>query len=410
MPVESIVLIGGALLGIVVAAIVGSLLGRRLRSWREQRAATDGPAATSSTPAPTPAHAPQPVLERVDPAPTTVAAVVAADTSPQRGADPPAVVEPSATIADPLTRSATQRTDGDATFGSSAVFARLLTDAPPPVPTRTPSSVSPAMRDRGGTSFSDPAPLSQPTPASASTPASAAASPHRDRRLGLVAAIGAAAVLALGGIAAVGALRPTPDGRVAEATATPDGRFATVGPTDPLPGTPTFAPGDPRGIVAVLATPGPDGTTGSGTDVEGNGFDPGGPGPVGPDPTATPRPRGSGSTPTPDPTAGPTDTPRPTPPPTPTPTPDPTPTPAPTPTPKPPTVDFTYTVNGLTVSFANRSRNAATWTWSFGDGSTSTSRNPSHTYDSAGTWTVTLTGTSTTGVTASHSESVTVGN
>jgi hypothetical protein len=402
MPLESIVLIGGALLGIVVAAIVGSLLGRRLRSWREQRAATDGPAATPSTPAPTP----QPVLDRVEPAPTAVAAVGAVGTGPQRAAEPQAVLDPSATIADPLTRSATQRSDGDATFGSSAVFARLLTDAPPPVPTRTPSSVSPAMRDRGGTSFSDPVPVAQPMPATAATPASAAASPRRDRRRGIVAATGAAAVLALAGIVAFGALRPAPDGRVAEATATPDGRPATVGPTGTLPGGPTFAPGDPRGIVAVRATPAPDATTGSGTDVEGNGFDPGGPGPLGPDPTATPRPRGSGSTPTP--TPDPTNTPGPTPPPTPRPTPEPT--PAPTPTPKPPTVDFTYAVDGLTVSFANRSRNAATWTWSFGDGSSSTSRNPSHTYDSAGTWTVTLSGTSTTGVTASHSESVTVGN
>src|SRR6476660_2800891 len=126
MPLESIVLIGGALLGIVVAAIVGSMLGRRLRSWREQRAATDGPAATPSTPTPAQAQTPPPVLERVDPAPTTVAAVMAAGAGPLRAADPPAVLDPSAPIADPLTRSATQRTDGDATFGSSAVFARLL--------------------------------------------------------------------------------------------------------------------------------------------------------------------------------------------------------------------------------------------------------------------------------------------
>ena len=234
MPLESIALIGGALLGIVVAAIVGSLLGRRLRSWRERRAAADGTAATPSTPA----SAPQPAVQRADPAPATVAAAAAVPEARAPSAPPTrrASSSPSTTIADPLTRSASQRSDGDATFGSSAAFARRLSDAPPPVTARTLSSVSPAMRDRGGTLFSDAAPAAQPTPASAAITASAAVSPRRDRRRGVVAAIGAAAVLALGGIVAVGALRPAPEGRVAEATATPDGLPATLGPTVMPPG------------------------------------------------------------------------------------------------------------------------------------------------------------------------------
>ena len=191
MPLEWIALIGGALLGIVVAAIVGSLLGRRLRSWRERRAATDGPAATPSTPAS--AWRSPPSARRPGPRHRWGGRCCCRGHEPERAADPPSVLSPSATIADPLTRSASQRTDGDATFGSSAAFTRRLSDAPPPVTARTLSSVSPAMRDRGGTLFSDAAPAAQPTPASAAITASAAVSPRRDRRRGVVAAIGAAA-------------------------------------------------------------------------------------------------------------------------------------------------------------------------------------------------------------------------
>ena len=227
MPLESIALIGGALLGIVVAAIVGSLLGRRFRTWREYRASADGPAATPSTPA----QAPPPVLVRVDP--PAAAAVQSTAASPDRVSDPPTAVGPSATIADPLTRSAVQRTDGDATFGSTAAFARLLSDAPPPVATRTPSSVSPAMRDRGGAPISDAAPAVPLAPAARPLPPASRRPPRRDRRRGVLAAAGVAAVLALGGIVAVGALRPVPDGRVAQATATPDGLPASLGPTAP---------------------------------------------------------------------------------------------------------------------------------------------------------------------------------
>src|SRR4051794_16991025 len=51
MPLESIALIGGALLGVVLAAMIGSLLGRRFRTWREARATPlEARSATPSAP------------------------------------------------------------------------------------------------------------------------------------------------------------------------------------------------------------------------------------------------------------------------------------------------------------------------------------------------------------------------
>lgn len=432
MPLEPIALIVAAVLGIVFAAIVGGLIGRRLRATRDRRAGRSTTAAgvrvTRTPPPSTPqattvaatAASPPASIDLEGPAPLVAPLTAPSAASPypspdpstssapssaalERTASPPTATGAALTFADPLARTATPRAEDDVTGTSE--FARRLGTAPPGVVSRTTSSLSPAMRDRGGVPITGDTGTADTIPAVPATPATTAAT-GSGRARGALLVAGLATLLAVGGVFAVGALRPTPTGEVAMTTATPD-TTTDAPPTDLATGPVTARPGTVEAVGGGAETQAPDGTGG---DIAGDTGAGGGPTRQ----PATPGATAPGATPTPTPRPSPT--PRPTPAPTPTPTPDPTPTPTPTPaptptpTPQPPVVAFNYTVDGLSVSFANRTRNAATWTWTFGDGTSSTARNPTHAYDSAGSWTVTLVATSSTGGTDSASKTVTVGN
>jgi hypothetical protein len=393
MPLESIVLIGGALLGVVVAATMGSLIGSRFRSWREERAgrAEAGSATPSTRQSAVPAT--RPALASPLPQPPADPPTPSADGSDAR----PAAAAAAVTLVDPLGRTATQRADSPA-FASNGEFGRRLSAMPPPVATRAPSSLSPAMRDRGMSATpGEPAPLQVAPPTAGA------------RRRGVLVLASSAAVLAVLALAAVAVLRPAPRSEVALLLATPTPTPTTTGASGTTPLTPLTPRGNP-GVVVAVADRTIDPTQPGGTpDITGDTGGRSGPTPPVTGPRATPTPP-----PTPRATGGPRPTPVPTPPPsappTPAPTPDPTPkpTPAPTATPAPPIVIFTWSANGLTATFANRTKNAASWRWTFGDGDASTSRNPSHTYGAGGTYTVRLTATSPDGVTDSSTQSVTV--
>ena len=405
MPLElNLLTIGALLVAFAIAAIGGVLLGRRLRTGGDRADA----ARTTSVPGqwsePTPAIGQDPAW-------------------PDRGSWP-----------HPTHPLLTGQQPGPP---SGSLGARLGA-VPPPVSSRVPSSISPAMADRGGRPFfSAPAPVVAPAPAGQ-------ASHHagrRARRRIAIAWVGLAASF-VAVVLVVSTLAHGPVGRVLDATGSPDGGgFGFVGgPASAgdgssashdagTPGDGTASPGGPAG------TGGPGGTGGAGSGTgrtggssQGQGVVPVGgrptprtPGatraPVAP-PTPAPTPTDGltpspTDTPTPRPTAPPTPTPAPTPSPVPTPTPRPTaaptPTPVPTPTPRPPLVDFSWHRTGLDVQFRNRTDRAVSWTWSFGDGAISTERSPTHTYAAAGTYTVTLTAVSAGGLGASLTRSVTVG-
>ena len=81
-----------------------------------------------------------------------------------------------------------------------------------------------------------------------------------------------------------------------------------------------------------------------------------------------------------------------------------------------PTASFTFSPNPgvreLPVAFLNTSSDPdgplASYQWSFGDGGISSDPNPSHTYDTAGTFAVQLIVTDGDGLTASHTQSITI--
>jgi glucose/arabinose dehydrogenase len=79
------------------------------------------------------------------------------------------------------------------------------------------------------------------------------------------------------------------------------------------------------------------------------------------------------------------------------------------------TADRTSGSAPLTVAFSSAGSSdpeggALSYSWNFGNGSTSTSANPTHTYTGNGTYTATLTVTDNTGLTASASVRIVVGN
>lgn len=490
MPLDQIALtIGALLVAVIAAALAGSLLGRRFRTWRDGREAHREPrAAGIATPpdrdgstAASPGYMPG-ARPRGDPsiaaapiadAPATADVPgVAAATPPlapalERSPTPPtATAIPIAdvragvpfTLADPLERTARPRPEGNVGSGSGGELSRRLGGVPPPVATRRPSGLSPAMQDRAGVPMVgeagmtakpnddgrvawEPAAWTRATvaapmasgrgPATAAGQAAGTAGaasprpPRRDRdprrRILVIATI--AGVVLAGGAAAAGSLGDRPAGGVLPEVGTPDGDPGSDLPSSSGgPGGSLSPDASPRPVGSLEVTQGPGGAgtpgTPRATPDPGRTLEPG----ATPRPGGTPRPTDPGHpvpTVTPGPTPQPTATPPPTQPPTPAPTPAPTPTrtpaptPAPTPTPtsaaKPPAVDFTCTPSGLDVSCANRTKNAVSWTWSFGDGGTSTARNPNHTYPAAGTYTVTLSATSSEGVSASRSRTVTVG-
>ena len=379
MPLEpNLATVVGVLVAVVLATMAGGLLGRRFRTWREQHAARMALAAMARDAS----------RAEVEATPADHLAPVAAATV---GAS---------TIGVP---------DATPVVGQS-YLARRLAGAPPPVVTRRPSSLSPALEARGGRPFA---------PAPAAAPAVAMSPPvrpgRRRRRLAVAGAL-VVSLFAVGIALGVGATSRLPRGEVLDVAGTPgppggDGAVALVPPD----GAPTDEPG---GATALEPTPdgGPARThrvTVDPTDV------------ADPTDTTTPAddrthrpttrrtPDATGTDPTDPPTPDPT--PKPTPKPTPRPTPEPTPRPTPAPTPpptdppsQPPRVSFDFSVNGLRVSFSNYTKGADTWIWDFGDGETSTARRPSHTYASGGTYTVTLSATSNGGATASELQDVSV--
>jgi hypothetical protein len=448
MPLETIALVGGVLLAIVVAAMVGALVGRRFRTVTIDRRTPDpralaAPQHTSpeamlpiQRPDATPASLPGQPARAVPPAgPVTaandvseavpgVAAGVAAASMAQAGAPvavtrPREPAQPAFTLADPLARTAVQR------GGQAGAAAALAPGEPPPggaaaavaaeAMTAEPGA-GPISEWRGGAN-----PAVQVKAQRRATEPKPQGRRARDWALNL-ALIGAIGIV--GAIAFSAFIWTPPKDEIALTTEPPDGTGLPVALGDASgDGSPRT---DPFGVAGLeTSTPPLTGDASPGTGPGGDGATPG----TGPDdgptarPSPTPHPGGGGGPGTPDPTStatpDPTPTADPTPTPTPTPTPDPTPTPTPTPTdpptptptatPKPPVVDFEVTVNGLKATFANRTKNAATWEWSFGDGSTSTARNPSHTYDHPGSYSVRLDATSTGGGTDSLTRIVTVG-
>ena len=161
------------LVGVVMATIAGGLIGRRVRTWREHRAARKALSnlAASNATAAALARATQPV--------------VPVDTG----------VAPSSA----------------ATVVGTSYLARRLAGAPPPVVSRRPSSLSPAVEANGGRGFASASSLTMPTP---SRPG------RRQRRLGV--AVGVVAVLFATGIAfGVAGTRSVPHGEVLDAEGTP---------------------------------------------------------------------------------------------------------------------------------------------------------------------------------------------
>ena len=429
MPLETVALVGGVLLAIVLAAMVGSLLGRRFRSVAIDRRQSDSRAAAVSEPRPsreamhptsdddltaTPpmAAAPSDVPADAPSDAPIVAAMAAASRPPTSAAppfvlDPPPIAEPAgAAIGDPLARSGVQR-DGVPDYTSAAGFANRLSAVPPPVASRSTFTESPAARDRAA--------LEAATAVAAATavkrtrrgrpPKEPRTAGRRSRDWALNGTL-VVAIAIVGAIAFSAFVWSPPEGEIPLPTGDPEAPGIVLGSSDPGDEVPPF---DPR-VVGVIETSTPpltkggiDTEGGTGTDAPGGGLLPGRATPT-PDATRTP---GSGGEATPDPTATPT--PEPTGPPTPKPTPEPTPEPTPAPTPRPPIVAFTVDVNDLTATFANRSKNAASSSWTFGDGASSSARNPKHTFDAPGSYTVTLTATSSEGATDSLSKTVTVG-
>ena len=356
------------LVAVVLATMAGGLLGRRFRTWHEHRTARRALAA--------------------------IAARTAAKQAAER--------DPSWPSEAATTPSAVGVAGANANTGQS-YLARRLAGAPPPVVTRRPSSLSPAVEARGGRPISDPPSLTMPT----------VVRPGRRRRRLAVASALVVSLFAVGiTLGVVGSRQPR--GEVLDAAGSPDPGWpddhAAVLPATPG-GTQTDDPGSGS---TVEPTPGDDPTRATRTVTPTATYGP----TVGPTrrPTSprTPRtPNQTGGDPTNTPTHPPTDPPTPDPTPRPTPRPTPKPTPEPTPEPTPPSgqaprVDFDFSVNGLRVSFDNHTKGADHWTWDFGDGETSTARRPSHTYAGPGTYSVTLTAWSTGGAVASESQDVTV--
>ena len=430
MPLETVALVGGVLLAIVLAAMVGSLLGRRFRSVAIDRHQSDSRAAAVSEPRPSReamhptsdddlTAAPPIAAARSDvpasaPSDAPIVAAMAAASRPATSVAPPFVVDPppiaqpaagTPTVVDPLARSSVQR-DAVPDYTSAAGFANRLSGVPPPVASRSTFAESPATRDRAA--------LEAATAVAAATavkrtrrgrpPKEPKTAGRRSRDWALNGTL-VVAIAIVGAIAFSAFVWSPPEGEIPLPTGDPDVPGIVLGSSDPGD---EVAPFDPR-AVGVIETSTPPLTEGgvdtegaTGTDAPGGGLLPGRTTPTPPPgatPTPTPHPGGGGGQ-TPDPT--PTPTPEPTPPPTPAPTPTPEPTPAPTA--KPPVVAFNVDVSGLTADFANRTRNGSTWSWTFGDGASSTARNPKHTYDAAGTYTVTLTATSPEGVTDSREQ------
>jgi hypothetical protein len=305
-----------------------------------------------------------------------------------------------------------------------APWARRLAGGPPPLITRVPVALSPAMQDRAR-SASGASSATETVPAAYRT-VRRRRPLRRNRRflLLLAGAAGLASLIVLLGLQVLttpASGRPSGSSTTALVAETP-AVTPTDGTLDPSQtvATPAGTAGDPATSPAGNpAAPAATATRGGGNVSGGNVTGGGNSGGAGatppltggqgstPRPADTPTPR-----PTPDPTAAPTPSPRPTPSPTPAPTatpaPAPTPTPTPTPTARPPRVAFDWSATGLRVSFESATKNAASWTWDFGDGATSSARNPSHTYTATGSYTVVLSAVSSTGLTASLSKTVVV--
>jgi subtilisin-like proprotein convertase family protein len=79
-----------------------------------------------------------------------------------------------------------------------------------------------------------------------------------------------------------------------------------------------------------------------------------------------------------------------------------------------PVANFAVTTSGLTANFTDTSSDSdgtiTARSWNFGDGTTSTATNPSKTYASAGSYTVSLGVTDNGGLSASRTQTVTVGS
>ena len=431
MPLEqNVISLGLLLLAIVAATMAGGLVGRRIRSIRERRASrarmaargndhlpearvgvTAGTAASMPPPAvpPTPATAPSLLIG----APAGLAAPSpAVPTSPI----PPANGSPAWPAPLPATAVPAARPFAEVAPGAASATARRLSGEPPPVATRRPSSLSPALLSRGAA----PAAIrldrsGASAPATVAPTVSEEPRTNRRRRIALAGLLaGPALVLAL--LLGTGGVPMFRGVAVLDATATPEAGSGAIGTT----------PGGSASGAAPAGTGGPSasagGQSGGPGAAGGGGGTPTNPGSGGGSGTAAPGGSGapgSGSSPsapgsTPPTPGAPSDTPTPTTAPTTTPTPAPTPTPVPTPTPAPtptaaptPTVTFTYSASGLAVHFTSRTQGADMFSWAFGDGDTSTARNPNHTYAAAGSYTVRLTATGAGG-SASFQQVVTV--
>ena len=282
MPLEpNLATVAVLLVAVVIATMAGGLLGRRFRTWHEHRTAR-----------------------------RALAAIAARTAATQAAEKDPSWPSEAAT-----TPSAAGVAGANANTGQS-YLARRLAGAPPPVVTRRPSSLSPALEARGGRPISDPPSLTMPTPIR----------PGRRRRRLAVASALIVSLFAVGiTLGVVGSSRQ-PRGEVLDAAGSPDPGWpddhAAVLPATPG-GTPTD---DPGSIGTVQPTPGEDPTKATRTATPtARGA-----------PTVVPtrRPTSPRTPRTPNQTGGdPTDAP--THPPTDPPTPDPTPRPTPKPTPKP---------------------------------------------------------------------------
>jgi PKD domain len=408
--------VAAVLVAIVVATMAGGLLGRRIRIRRER---TSGRTPTSDP-------ASRVVVTRAPERRSGVAASAQADHGAMFAAGGSGEMPPGAGPGD---RSMRERLAMPGVVGTSE-FARRMAAGSPPVASRPPSPLSPAMEDRrnqgipvaGGNSGV------APTGAPAVTPG--VRRRERRREAGLVVGIASLLLLAIG--IALGWPGAGPNGAVLDASGTPDASETPATsesggsstslqpPSEDASGTPQPSGADSRPTpgAGAQSVAGGDATTsgGHGTGLSGPASATPTPGPAGSTPAPTSR---TGGTPAPTPTAAPpTPSPPPTAPPTPRPTPVPTPvptqapTPGPTPTEAPtaaPSVEFSFSVNGLRVMLSNKTKGADAFAWSFGDGQTSTRRNPNHTYGAAGSYNVTLTATAD-GTSASVMHTVTVGD
>jgi septal ring-binding cell division protein DamX len=425
MPLDTIALVGGVLLAIVLAAMVGRLFGRRFRSVAIDRRQPDSRTAASvsrpsreamhPTPDDDPAAAPPiaavaPDVPAGAPSDAPIVAAMAAASRPATTvapfvlAPPPAAKAARAASVDPLARNAVQRGDVP-DYTSGAGFEDRLAGSPPPVAGRSTSPESPATRDQEA--------LEAATAVAAATavkrtrrgrPPNEPKTAGRRTRDWVLNGTLVVAIAIVGAIAFSAFVWSPPEGEIPLPTGEPDAPAIVVASNGSAVESPPF---DPRaiGIIETATPPLTEGgvDTDGGSDAPGRGLLAGRATPTAPpDPTSTP---GGGGNPTPDPTAP--RTPEPTPAPTPVPTPKPT--PEPTPEPQPPSAAFEVGLTGLRAKFTNQSTNAISWAWAFGDGAESSGRNPSHTYDEAGTYPVKLTVTSSSGVTDSLTRSVTVG-